>query len=292
MSLDALAGVVGALLLLAAVLTTAMIVLARVGRARWAVTTRALMLQLDAQRAPIRPTHFDARELEGLPAPVQRYLRLVLKDGQPMIAAVTLTHAGSFNLSPDGARWRPFTSEQRVVVQRAGFVWNGHVRAGPGVVVHVHDAYLAGEGLLHPSLMGWISLADQRSGGELARGELARFVAESAWYPTVLLPSQGTQWTAVDDRSADATITDGASRVTMRFRFNAAGLVDAARIEARGATVGHTLVMTPWEGVWSNWKERDGIRVPLSGEAVWLPTQGRRPYWRGQVTSIAFEFAA
>ena len=38
--------------------------------------------------------------------------------------------------------------------------------------------------------------------GEVAQGELMRFFAEAAWYPTALLPSQGVRWQAVDDTSA------------------------------------------------------------------------------------------
>ena len=39
---------------------------------------------------PNATTHFDPHELEGLPAPVQRYFRTVLTDGQPIVSAVTI----------------------------------------------------------------------------------------------------------------------------------------------------------------------------------------------------------
>ena len=48
--------------------------------------------------------HWFARELEGLPAPVQRYFRAVLTDGQPIIARVTVELAGAFNMSAAGER--------------------------------------------------------------------------------------------------------------------------------------------------------------------------------------------
>lgn len=63
------------------------------------------------------------------------------------------------------------------------------------------------------------------------------------------------------------------------------------RAEARGRTVGQTLVMTPWEGRWSNYQERDGMRVPLTGEVAWLAPEGRKPYWRGTITSLKYEYA-
>ena len=60
--------------------------------------------------------------------------------------------------------------------------------------------------------------------------------------------------------------------------------------EARGRTVQGRSVPTPWEGRWSHHAEREGMRVPLSGEVAWITPQGRRPYWRGTITSLQFDF--
>jgi hypothetical protein len=56
--------------------------------------------------------------------------------------------------------------------------------------VRVHYAYVTGEGILHVPLLGLFSLVDMRGGSDLAEGELMRFFAEAAWYPTALLPTQ------------------------------------------------------------------------------------------------------
>ncbi len=272
--------------------------LAAFGAGRWNAGTRALNERLDAARTPVTPARYDAaRELDGLPAPVQRFFRAVLRDGQPMIAAVALSHRGSFNLAAEGAeQWKPFTSAQRVATRRPGFVWDGRVAVLPGVAVHVHDAYIGGEGILHPVFLGLITLVDMRGNspepGGVAQGELMRWLAEAAWYPTALLPSQGVRWRAVDEDAAQATLTDGAVSVTLSFRFNRhSGLIESARAEARGRTVGQRVVMTPWEGRWFDAAERDGMRVPMRGEVAWLTPEGRKPYWRGTVTALAFEFA-
>ncbi|MGB4362204.1 MAG: DUF6544 family protein [Rhodoferax sp.] len=65
-----------------------------VGASRWARMIRAHTTLLESDSVDARgrlpaPTRFDPRELEGLPAPVQRYFRAVLTDGQPIIAAAT-----------------------------------------------------------------------------------------------------------------------------------------------------------------------------------------------------------
>ncbi len=271
----------------------ALIVLATYGRFRWAKATQALLGQLEAARVPATRSPYDAREIEGLPAPVQHYFRAVLKEGQPMVTGVTVQHAGTFNVTGLGSRetWMPFTSEQRVLTRRPGFLWNARMALLPGIAILVHDAYVAGVGTLHPAVLGLFSLTHQHGTGDIARGELMRYMMEAAWYPTALLPSQGTKWLAIDAVSADATMVDGDISMTMRFTFDAAGLIEKVDAAARGALVGGKVVMMPWEGRLSNYQEREGMRVPLTGEAAWVAPGGRTPYWRGTITSLAYEFS-
>lgn len=266
------------------------------GAKRWTDSVQELTRRLDTARvdagAPSQPTaHYDPRELEGLPAPVQRYFRAVLTDGQPMVSAVTLELTGTFNLSATGAQWKPFTSRQHVTTRRPGFLWNADIALMPGFPVRVVDSYIAGEGLLHAAVLGLFTMADVRGEGEIARGEFMRFFAEAAWYPTALLPSQGVRWDPVDDHSANATLQDGARPLTLLFRFDEDGLITSFRAEARGALVGKTVVMAPWEGSWSNYQIRDGMTVPFTGEVAWIRPEGRKPYFIGSVTSLAYTFA-
>jgi hypothetical protein len=276
-------------------LGAAALALAAWGSARWDAATRALHARLDAARQPIAPARYDAaRELAGLPPPVQRFFRSALTDGQPI---VEIEHRGMFNLATEGAgQWKPFTSAQRVAMRRPGFVWDGRVSALPGLAVHVHDAYVASEGLLHPVVLGLVSLTELRGtsteAGGVAEGEFMRWFAEAAWYPTALLPSQGVRWSAMDEHSAQASASDGGVSVTLLLRFDpASGLIERVRAEARGRTVGKSVVLTPWEGRWSDYAERDGMRVPMAGEVAWLAPEDRHAYWRGRVTALRYEMA-
>ena len=135
-------------------------------------------------------------------------------------------------------------------------------------------------------------MADVSGGGEIARGEFMRFFAEAPWYPTALLPSQGVKWEAVDDSSANATIVDGPLTLTLLFRFNEADLIESFRAEARGALIDNEMVMAPWEGRWSNYKRCGGMMVPLTGEVAWVGPERPRPYFKGTVTALDYEFGA
>ena len=260
------------------------------GACRWNAGTRELRARLEAARIPVKPEIVDFRELEGLPAPVQSYFRAVLKEGQPMVSSVRVRHRGTFNMGETSERWKPFTSDQRVITRRPGFDCNGRVAMMPGLSVRVHDAYVAGEGILHAALLGLFSVVNLRGTREVAEGEIMRFFAEAAWYPTALLPSQGVRWDEVDKRSARATLNDGTVAVTILFSFNEDGTIDSVRAEARGRTVGDQIIPTPWQGRFWNYQQRDGMRVPLDGEVSWLLPEGAKPYWRGRITEIAYEF--
>ena len=262
------------------------------GSMRWQSATDAMHATLETARLPVGPKTYSASELIGLPAPVQRYFRAALTDGQPMILAVSVEHTGTFNMNATGDdQWKPFSSTQRVITQRPGFDWEARIALLPGLPVRVHDAYIAGEGMLHASLFGLVSVANLRGTPEAAHGELLRWVAEATWYPTALLPSQGVRWEAVDDSSAKATLKDGNAIATLLFCFNADGLIDSVRAESRGALLAGVIVPTPWEGRWSNYALHNGMRIPTEGEVAWMFPAGARPYWRGRIISIVYEFA-
>jgi hypothetical protein len=261
----------------------------------WEQGTKTILTRLEAARVTNAmsnlPARYEVRELEGLPAPVQRYFRAVLKDGQPIIAAASLEQAGTFNMSETAQQWKPFTAKQRVITQRPGFDWDARIMMFPGVPVHIHDAYVAGQGMLHGAILGLIPVVNMPDSAELQQGEFMRYFMESLWYPTSLLPSQGVRWKAVDDRFARATLTDGVITLTLTFRFkDDDGLIDFARAESRGRLVNGVPSGAPWEGRFWNYTLRDGIRVPLEGEVAWVMPDGLKPYYRGKLTSLSFEY--
>lgn len=265
-----------------------------IGMKQWADVMCAFTRRLEAARVDgaSRPSmaRYDAGELQGLPAPVQRYFRAVLTDGQPVIAAATIEMTGTINMSATSENWKPFTSRQHVVTKRPGFLWDAKVSMFPGLPVRVVDSYIAGQGRLIAKLLGLFTVADACDGGELARGELMRYFAEAAWYPTALLPSQGVRWEAVDDASANANLVDGQLSLTLLFRFGEGDTIASVHAESRGAGVGRDMVMRPWDCSLSDYQPRDRMSIPMVGEAAWVQPGGRRAYFVGKVSALSYEF--
>lgn len=261
------------------------------GHSRWTHATNARLAALEAATAPAkeRPERYDEAELASLPPVVRRYFSKVLNANQPIVRGLYLEQNGSMNRGTLTEQWEPFTARQRVATQRPGFVWDASLVMAGGITVRVVDAYVAGVGSLQPSVIGLFDVGGIEGTGEIARGELIRYVAEAVWYPTALLPSQGVRWTPVDAQTADATLTDGTTTVTLRFAFNAAGLVERISSTERSALVDGVMVPMPWEVRPSRYETHSGMLVPSEAEVAWLAPTGRMPYWRGKVERLDYD---
>ncbi|MFH5806392.1 DUF6920 family protein [Alienimonas sp. DA493] len=257
------------------------------GAALWCVRRRRRLRRLVA---PDREIATPAGHGDGaLPPPVATYLHRVGVRDVPAPAVVELRHEGELNLAEMGpeARWRPFTSRQWVATVRPGFLWDAAVSAAPFVPVRVCDAYLGGSGLLEARLFGVVPVASA-DGPLLAEAELMRYLAEAPWSPWGLRPSSRLRWSPDGERAAWATLRDGMMEVRLQFRFGEDGLVESVRANARTRLVGGVPVPTPWIGRFDRYRRRGGVLVPTLGETAWLEPGGKRPYWRGRLTRLAF----
>jgi hypothetical protein len=261
---------------------------ALVARLRWRRASDAVAARI-AEGAVAPGAPFRTAQLDGLPAPVARYLRSVLPEGRPLPRAARLRQEGTFLMRAAPETWVPFTATQRMRARPAAFVWDATMRMAPLTDVFVRDAFVAGEGSMRASVLGLKSMVNQSGTPALARGSLMRFLAEAVWLPSALLPSPELAWSPVDERRAVATLTSGGVSVAVEFRFGEDGLVEGIAAE-RERDVDGTAVPMRWEGRWTAYAERGGLRVPVEGEVAWITPDGRREtYWRGRVTEMAYE---
>lgn len=255
---------------------------------RWRSVTAAFVARL-GEGAPAPPQGaFSAASIDTLPAPVRRYFRAVLREGQPIVQRCRMTQRGEFLVRPDKNAWGPFTAVEHFAANPPGFVWDARIRMAPGVPVRVRDGFVRGAGYMRGSVLGLFPVIAVEGTRELAEGALVRYLAEATWCPTMLLPAAGVAWSPIDDRSARATIAAGGIGVSLDFRFGPDGLVESVFAPARGRDVNGVSVPTPWGGRFSEYAERGGMRIPLAGEVGWVLPEGERPYWRGRVVEVVY----
>ena len=281
---------VRAILIVLAIVMIAVAIFVPVQARRWTAETGAATAALTAAVPRSQPAvSLDA--LTGLPAPVQRYLRLALQNGQPRVASVRLQQAGRLRTGVESPQWLDFTAEELIVPEARGFVWDAQLQLMPLLHAGIRDIYVDGVGDGRVALLSAVTMSADHGSRELNSGELYRLLAEAPWNPTLLLPSADITWKAIDDRRAAATLTHGGETVTIEFRFNDAGEVASVYAAERPRSYGTTYVATPWEGRFSRYVTVDGMRVPSSGEVGWWVEGRWQPVWQGSVQRFAFEHA-
>lgn len=264
--------------------------LAILGSARWKRETAREVGRL-AVRQPAIGTNgarYERSSIATLPAPVRRYFEFALTPGQPMVEGARVEWSGEFSMRP--RRWSSFSATQYYRTRPPGFVWDAKIRMTPMLPVLVRDAYVDREGSLLAAIGGVMKVANQHGTPELAAGELLRYLGEAVWFPTALLPAAGVTWTALDHQSATATLSDGATTVSMDAHFAASGAITSLTAMRERSVNGHS-VRTPWTAHLADYAEHDGMKVPTSGDVEWELPAGPLPYWRGRLVSVQYDFA-
>ncbi|MCU0764772.1 MAG: hypothetical protein MUF32_01795 [Burkholderiaceae bacterium] len=279
------------LIAVAALAALAAAVLIAAGR-RWDGATAALRDRLLAGAAA-QPGRFDAASVDALPAPVARYLRAVLRDGQPIPRRVRIDWDGEFNMGRPGSdRWVPFNARQDFVPAAPGFVWDARMRMG-GITVRVRDGFVDGEGSMLGRLLALVTVVDRRGGEAMAVAALQRCLGEAIWLPAALLPSAGVQWQAIDERHAQATLVAGTTQATLELRFGADGLVESVYAESRTYDDGRNPPSQhPWQARVLRYGQVGGATVPVEAVVEWLLPTGAYAYWRGRPLRIVVDDAA
>jgi hypothetical protein len=169
----------------------------------------------------------------------------------------------------------------------------------PGLSVMVRDGFVDGTGTMVASVMGLFNVVSAEGTPELAAGALHRYLAEAAWCPTSLLPSQGVKWNSIDDSTACATLSAAGTTVSLDFRFSDDGLRKRLRpCEPEGRDVFERVeesrlsaaALQEFEGRYES-DELDAVfEVRVDGEGLAL----RRPNqdWVGMSPGIQDEFEA
>jgi hypothetical protein len=258
------------------------------GADRWNVETRRLVEKVKQSARDNETKTVSFKDFESLPAPLARYFRFALKEGQPIIRIARIRHAGEFYLN---GKWIPFESTQLFSARPPAFVWDAKMQMNALMKVRVRDAYADGKGSMLAKIFALFTVADaDGSNNKLASGALMRFLAESTWLPTALLPNENLKWSAIDENRALATLSDSGVTVSLEFEFNETGEISGIFSPERFREYKGKYQPFPWSGRFWDYGERNGMRIPLQGEVEWRMPEGNAPYWRGRIVEADYDF--
>ena len=264
------------------------------GIAIFAATLLFIMLQpakrtVNAQVMKETETHFSNAtsfegkkfsydQLEGLPAPVQRYFKHVLPEGQPYVETVRLKHDGRFKTGVD-KDWTDIKGEQYFTSATPGFLWVGKTS-----LFTARDMYIRDQGRLVVKLFSLIKVVDEK-GRHVDQGELLRWLGESVWFPTNLLPRENLEWSPISDTSARVTYTHNGISVYLDLFFNEKD--EIARIETKRYMEKGRL--EKWFGELSDYREVNGMKIPMHIQASWDLKEKTHTYADFQIQKIEFD---
>jgi hypothetical protein len=225
-----------------------------------------------------------------LPSLVQRYLeRNVHPDALPQ-QSVHFSQVGDMQLRP--GRWSSFHADQEMAVDRVEFAWHAAFRLMPFVSFQVCDWYRAGGAGLDVRLWGLLRVVHAR-GLEIARGEAIRYLVELPLAPQAMAFNKALDWRSVDSSTVEVTTYVHDERVTALLHFDSSGDIIAASSPARPRLVGKKEeVDTPFRGVYGEYREFAGVRLPTTAEVSWLLPDGPFTYFRCQITEWSAESEA
>lgn len=232
---------------------------------------------LFSQSVNISNKSFHKSQLDSLPEPVQRYFNLVLKEDQPYINAVRMTHSGQFKTGLD-KDWINITGEQYATTATPGFIWKGTT-----TMFTAFDIYIEDKGRLVVSLLGLYNIVDGK-GAHYDQGELLRWLGESVLYPTNFLPSENLNWIPIDAQTAKLVFNYKGLSLFFIFTFNADG--EITQMETKRYMDENNL--ETWIIKVAEYKEINNVFVPTYFEVMWRLPKGDYSYAKFKMQKIAY----
>jgi hypothetical protein len=243
---------------------------------------------LIAEAKRVDPQIFSYGMLEGLPEPVQRYFRHVLKDGQPSIRFAKIKAAGAFR-RPKSEQWSAFITREYVTTEHPGFVFEAVMKPNAFVWFDVRDKYHNGAGGMFINMFSGVNVLNESDVKELNATSFLRWAGEAVLFPTALLPSRYIQWEPLDKNSAKAILTDGNNKGEYRFYFNEIGEIIRYESADRYDKIDGIIQRVGSIALRSIYREINGIKIPTKFSITRiLPDGTHEEFWKGEITEIQF----
>ena len=240
--------------------------------------------RLVAEAAGGRPT-VTAEMVAALPAPVRRYLTWSGVIGKPMPGLVRLEQTGRIRSSAEAA-WMALEADEFYSTDPPGFVWRAWFPRRATPMVLGRDEYLGGAGSILMKMLALFPVAEE-SGEALAAAGLMRYLNEMMWFPAALL-GDNIRWSAIDENSAEVTITDRGITATATFFFDDEGRPVNFRALRYNTD---TRRLETWETPISAYGVFERLNVPVKGKATWKLAGGDFDYVELEITRVEYDEA-
>lgn len=253
------------------------------------VQTRYERLTADAlQRQTPAPEHLlTEQDIEGLSAPVRRYLLFTGSLGKPVpqnmelkFDAQMVRKRGDAPMEATSEQLNFFGNLTRIFTMKAGMF------LVPFQALHVYRDTQATFIVRVANLFNAVDIA----GDTLTAAETVTVLNDICVFAPARLIDRRLTWKEVDDRTAEVTLTNGRYRVRATLLFNEEGaLVDFISDDRYALENDGTMRNVRWSTPLSEYREFNGRNIATYGEAIYHYPDGPFVYGTFRLRSLRYD---
>lgn len=225
------------------------------------------------------------KDLEGLPNPVQKWLRHSGVIGKPFISNARIIQKLEMKMKPGQEKWLKAKALQYSTVDVPAFIWSVDARMNSLIGFKGRDKFEDGKGEMLIKLESLVNVVNEK-GEKLDEGSLQRYLGEMVWLPTLAL-SPYVSWKEVNDNTAIATLNYMGTKGSGTFYFNNDGefiRFSTWRFKDNEANAKRY----EWVLKVQEHKSFEGIRVPSTMTATWKLEKEDWTWLKLDITDIIY----
>jgi hypothetical protein len=263
------------------------VVVAALARAPWSFRAAYDREVAAGLRLPSRPpSPLVEADLAHLPPAVRRYLHFAGTVGKPRVWNYRLRFRGALRNGPD-SRWMPMVADQQSFVDPPARLFL--VEASTfGVPFTAFHRYVGPDATFRVRVASLPTIVDAR-GPEMNRSETVTLLNDMCLLAPATLIDPRIAWEELEPLKVRATWTNAASTVSAVLTFAETGaLLDFLSEDRSRTTDGRTFERLPWSTPVAEWRDFDGRRLPVRGEAIWGSPGGAFAYGRFEILEVEY----
>lgn len=247
--------------------------------------THAETQQLLSQVQPSAQKPISEKNIEKLPGPVQKWLRVSGVLNKPAINVAKITQEAQMKMKPEQQRWMAASAIQYSTTQEPAFIWTVDAKMNTFLFFCGRDKFTNGKGEMLIKLNALFNMVNQQ-GEKLDEGSLQRFLGEMVWLPSLALSSHIT-WESINDTVAKATLTYKGTNGSGYFYFNADG--DFTKFSTmRFMGNKERSKRHEWVLLVDGYGVFEGIKIPTDMTATWKLENGDWTWLKLKVTDVKY----
>jgi hypothetical protein len=239
--------------------------------------------------APVSATPITEADIAHLPAPVQRYLRIVGVVGQPRVHNFRIRMHGRIR-SDRNARWMPLSTVQYNVVNPAARMF--YLTASmSGIPMQGYHRYLGSPASMRVKAAALVPVVTA-AGREMTQGETVTLFNDMCLMAPATLIDPAIEWDAIDSRTARARFTNAGHTIRAELSFNEAGeLTNFTSDDRYAVSSDGTMRSLRWSTPVTAYHQYGPVRLFSRGEGRWLEPDGEYAYIELTIDDVQYNVA-